>query len=61
MKLKASHETETFVNARGYYVIEQQDGFEGGQQIELTAEQMRLLIDDMQKQLNSSVWVCEER
>lgn len=61
MRLKASHETETFVNARGYYVIEQQDGLEGARQVELTVEQMRLLIDDMQKQLNCSVWVCEDR
>ncbi|MGL4317117.1 MAG: hypothetical protein ACRCTL_10975 [Pseudomonas sp.] len=61
MKLKASHETETFVNARGNYVIEQKGGIVGDQSVELTPEQMRLLIADMQLQLKSSVLVCEDR
>lgn len=57
MKLKESYETETFVNQRGYYAIKQEDLDGEPAVIQLTPDQMRLIIADMAEWLNTdSSW-----
>ena len=52
MKLKATTATNTFINGRGYYAISQ-DGAMGEDSpiIELSPDQMALIISDMQEKL----------
>ena len=60
MKIKAAHETEAFINELGYYAIKQQSQFldDRGNNfdavVQLTPDQMRLLIDDMELCLESA-------
>jgi hypothetical protein len=57
MKLKATYETETFVNQRGYYAIRQEDWDGEPAVIQLTPDQMRLIIADMAEWLSTeSSW-----
>jgi hypothetical protein len=60
MKIKAAHETETFINQNGYYAIKQpaqltdHRGDEVPVVVQLTPDQMRLLIADMNESLESA-------
>lgn len=56
MKIKASFQTNAFINDRGYYAIQQYDGFDESVVIELTPDQMRLLIADMEESLEETEW-----
>lgn len=60
MKLIKSYETETYVSDNGYYCISQENfPDEEVVIVMLTAPQMRLLIQDMQKQLEDSVLLAD--
>lgn len=56
MKIKASFQTKAFINERGYYAIQQFYGFDESVVIELTPDQMRLLIADMEESLEETEW-----
>lgn len=56
MKIKKSFETETCVNAAGYYAIHQELEFGDRVALILTPEQMRLLIVDMEHHLKDLSW-----
>ena len=65
MRLKASFETEAFVNDGGYYAIKQdvfceRCGDEHEAVIQLTPKQMRLIMADMKESLkNAGDWFEE--
>ena len=57
MKMKKSFETETLVDEEGYYVIEQRIPHDCREaMVQLTPNQMRLLIADMEYYLKDLSW-----
>lgn len=56
MKLKASHETETFISEAGYYTLKQENFLDEDQIISLTPAQMAHVIKDMQDWLVDQSW-----
>lgn len=65
MKIKAAYETEAFINQHGYYAIKQEGccascGEKPPAVVQLTPDQMRLLIADMQESLEGAEEWFEE-
>jgi len=56
MKIRATYETETYISQGGYFTIRQIDGLGEESILCLSPDQMRLLVANMQKELEDISW-----
>jgi hypothetical protein len=56
MKLRATYETQTYITRDGYFAIHQVDQLGEESVVCLSPDQMRLLVLNMQKELEDTSW-----